>query len=518
MDKDSNQNHQFDRMMVAPRTGLLCLFLFCVNLYGALANFMNTVAFIIMDQPENSDLSALTYAHLDKALEDHGVKFPLTHKLHKDFDNTHGGWTYLTLFSEFLEIERPTPNWYVILHESSRVDVKLLEQLLSQHDHTEEVFIGKALTDPSRVIIHHFQGNMKFKFPDASAGIILSHGLVSDMAKYYKDSGEKIRGLPTDFSIDPEFEVAQAIYYRHVDSSDGTPVELTHSDMLCSNSNPEGDECAVWSWREKRPCLKKLDSADSLIPYLEKVSFAVKTCEKYHAKRLPVIKQTWAKATIHLDLASEKEDSTFGTKVFTGVTHNTEAGHCMKTEAIIKNFHERANVNGEELDWLVIADDDTILSVARLVRLLSCYDPSTPVALGQRYGFNVVSGSHGYDYPTGGAGMILSKALVAKMIDNKGHCECHRPDAPDDMHLGSCFGSLGVSLTHVDQMHQARPEDYHAEMLKDRGPISFHKFWETDPLRTYAKWFLPHDKDLIELLEKKGQKDGEKTPEAKDEL
>ena len=110
--------------------------------------------------------------------------------------------------------------------------------------------------------------------------------------------------------------------------------------------------------------------------------------------------------------------------------------------------------------------------------------------------------------------MIFSRALVAKMINSKGDCECHRPNVPDDMHLGSCFGSVGVMLTHSDQMHQARPEDYHAEMLKDRVPISFHKFWETDPLQTYTKWFLPHDKDLIELLEKKEQKarDGEKTP------
>ena len=91
----------------------------------------------------------------------------------------------------------------------------------------------------------------------------------------------------------------------------------------------------------------------------------------------------------------------FFVKVLTGITHNTERGHCMKTEAIIKDFHERTNINGQDLDWLVIADDDTILSVAKLVRLLGCHDPEKPVAIGQRYGFQVSNGERGYDYPTG---------------------------------------------------------------------------------------------------------------------
>lgn len=484
-----------------------------VNFYGALASILSTVAFIVMDQPANKDLASITYNKLNQALMEHGVEFPHVYKLHKDFDNIHGGWTYLSMLPQFMEIEDPQPKWFVVLHESSMVNVHQMERLIEGQDHTKELFIGKALTDPAHVIIHHFQSNMKFKFPDPSAGIIFSQALVRDMAQYFADSSQKIRGLPTDFSIDPEFELAQAIYYRHVDSSEGTPVELTHSDLLCTK---KGDDCAVWSWREERPCLKKMDSADSLLPHLKKVAFSVKTCEKYHAKRLPVIQQTWAKATINLDLVSEKEDATFGTKVLTGVTHNTEKGHCMKTEAIIKDFHERANVNGEELDWLVIADDDTILSVARLVRMLSCYDPTSPIAIGQRYGFSVTTGSYGYDYPTGGAGMVFSKGLVSQMV-KQSSCSCHRPDAPDDMLLGSCLGTLGVQLTHSDQMHQARPEDYNEQLLEGRVPISFHKFWETDPLGTYAKWFLPHDKALIQLVERaKGVE--ENIPEIKDEL
>ena len=73
------------------------------------------------------------------------------------------------------------------------------------------------------------QSDMGFKSPDASAGIIMSRRLVSDMAQHFADSNKNIRGLPRDFSIDPEFELAQAIYYRHVDNSDGNDL----SNILC---------------------------------------------------------------------------------------------------------------------------------------------------------------------------------------------------------------------------------------------------------------------------------------------
>lgn len=42
-------------------------------------------------------------------------------------------------------------------------------------------------------------------------------------------------------------------------------------------------------------------------------------------------------------------------------------------------------------EWLVIVDDDTILSVNKLLELLECYSRTNnePIAIGQRYGFRV---------------------------------------------------------------------------------------------------------------------------------
>ena len=55
-----------------------------------------------------------------------------------------------------------------------------------------------------------------------------------------------------------------------------------------------------------------------------------------------------------------------------GAAFNTVLGHCNKTEAILKHFAQNARKNNWK--WLVIADDDTILSVAKLMDAIQCYD------------------------------------------------------------------------------------------------------------------------------------------------
>lgn len=91
-------------------------------------------------------------------------------------------------------------------------------------------------------------------------------------------------------------------------------------------------------------------------------------------------------------------------------------------------------------------------SVSRFQRLLSCYDDSEDVALGERYGYNVHS-PRGYNYITGGGGMVFSRPLLKKLAAS-GACECPSLNTPDDMFLGICMASLGVPVTHSPFFHQ----------------------------------------------------------------
>ena len=57
---------------------------------------------------------------------------------------------------------------------------------------------------------------------------------------------------------------------------------------------------------------------------------------------------------------------------FTEAEVNTLVGHCNKTQSILKHFAKNARAN--DWKWLVIADDDTILSVSKLMDAIQCYD------------------------------------------------------------------------------------------------------------------------------------------------
>lgn len=67
------------------------------------------------------------------------------------------------------------------------------------------------------------------------------------------------------------------------------------------------------------------------------------------------------------------------------------------------------------IQWLVVADDDTLLSVTNLHRMLNCLPSSEKLIVGERYGYGFTSdGRGGYDYPTGGAGSVRFFVLVIK--------------------------------------------------------------------------------------------------------
>ncbi|KAH7959394.1 hypothetical protein HPB49_010802 [Dermacentor silvarum] len=211
----------------------------------------------------------------------------------------------------------------------------------------------------------------------------------------------------------------------------------------------------------------------------EALTVAVKTCSQFHKDRVPVIKATWAGDAHRVLFFSDVEDDRVPT-VTVGVA-NVERGHCAKTMAILRHVVS----HGLLARWLLVADDDTLISIPRLLDLLSCFDWEDDVALGERYGFGAATG-RGYDYLTGGSGMVFSRKTVERIINSP--CSCSKADSPDDMTLGVCLKQLGVPITHSPLFHQARPDDYSRQLLSHQRPISFHKFWMMDPFAAYRKW------------------------------
>uniref|UniRef100_A0A2K5EFN6 Beta-1,3-glucosyltransferase n=1 Tax=Aotus nancymaae TaxID=37293 RepID=A0A2K5EFN6_AOTNA len=366
----------------------------------------------------------------------------LLHQLAKQ----EGAWTILPLLPHFSVTYSRNSSWIFFCEEETRMQIPKLLETLRRYDSSKEWFLGKALHDEESTIIHHYafsENPTVFKYPDFAAGWALSIPLVNKLTKRLKSES-----LKSDFTIDLKHEIALYIW----DKGGGPP--LTPVPEFCTNG--VDSSCATTFHSFLPLCRQPVKKKDIFV--------AVKTCKKFHGDRIFFL---------------------------------TFLGHCGKTFAILERFLNRSQ---DKTAWLVIVDDDTLISISRLQHLLSCYDSSEPVFLGERYGYGL--GTGGYSYVTGGGGMVFSREAIRRLLASK--CRCYSNDAPDDMVLGMCFSGLGIPVTHSPLFHQARPVDYPKDYLSHQVPISFHKHWNIDPVKVYFTWLAPSEEDKAGQETQKG--------------
>ncbi|KAL7046074.1 hypothetical protein ACKWTF_002467 [Chironomus riparius] len=338
--------------------------------------------------------------------------------------------------------------------------------------------MGYSLYDREATIIHHFaffRNPQQFHFPYIRAGVAFSIPLLNRLANHLSLLSQQPKML-TDFTIDAAHELALFIW--NVDKN----LVLKSVPYFCSRF---GLECAIYAKEENIFCGNAIS--------LDKVLFAVKTCGKYHKERLPFIQKTWARFTIHLRFFSDIYDSTIPT-VPTGV-ENTERGHCEKSLKILRLILNEISKNStlKNIEFIVLADDDTLLSISSLSEYLGCFDKKEYMFLGERYGYNLFS--DGYSYITGGAGIVFNTKTIKKIVDS---CSCSSISSPDDMIIASCLKQLNIEAIHSSLFHQARFKDYSPEIL-ERSSISFHKFWQIDPFEVYENWFRKKDEEYYKI-------------------
>ena len=168
------------------------------------SHFLDRTTFVIMSQDAHEKTAEDSKQELRHVLGKIGVKEPNVVLLHKDLPS-HGGWTIFPLLDPLLEDYHDLIDWYVFLDEQSTIDPDIFMGALKKHNHRDYVFLGKALQDQESVIIHHYDQDFNFKYPDFSAGFVLSAILVKTMAKELKASNFDLKGFPKDFSIGMPF-------------------------------------------------------------------------------------------------------------------------------------------------------------------------------------------------------------------------------------------------------------------------------------------------------------------------
>ncbi|XP_012945126.1 beta-1,3-glucosyltransferase [Aplysia californica] len=446
--------------------GCLCGFCLCSEQVPSFRLEASQLVFVVLSQPNDYHVRQAEQfkKHFEEQLTDvHQRHRPSLYLTHSDFLDSPGAWTLFPLIEELTDKYKGRPySWVCVCEEDTRVNLARLTALLQRYDSSKEYFLGRELRDLQATIIHHFSfanNPGHFTYPDTRAGVLLSVGLIHSLRK--RLTSEK---LFSDFSIDPKHELALFVW------DNGKGSNLTHVQGFCSADESADPNC-VTTQRDKFP--------DCGAPVAEDELFvAVKTCHKFHESRVSVVKATWGKEAKVIEYYSEVEDASIPT-VDLGVP-NTERGHCGKTMAIIQRIMKSPRLSRPR--WVLIADDDTIIHLPRLRALLACYNFRQPVALGERYGYGQGRGG-GYDYITGGGGMVFSQPAIRLLSER---CGCYSDDSPDDMTLGRCLKSIGIPSTHSRYFHQARPDDYSPNYLANQLPVSFHKHWNNDPYKVYA--------------------------------
>ncbi|XP_054978743.1 beta-1,3-glucosyltransferase isoform X2 [Sorex araneus] len=422
---------------------------------------LKEIVFVIQSQsnPFHAKRADQLKKSILKQAADHTQECPSVLLLHQ-LAKQEGAWTILPLLPQFSATYSRNSSWIFFCEEETRIKIPELLETLRRYDPSKEWFLGKALHDEESTIIHHYafsESPTVFKYPDFAAGWALSIPLVNKLTKRLKSES-----LKSDFTIDLKHEIALYIW----DKGDGRP--LTPVPEFCTDAV---DTICATTFQSFLPrCGTPVKKEDIFV--------AVKTCKKFHADRIPIVKQTWEHQARLIEYYSDYAESSIPT-VDLGVP-NTERGHCGKTFAILERF---LNYSHDKIPWLVIVDDDTLISISRLQHLLSCYDASEPLFLGERYGYGL--GTGGYSYVTGGGGMVFSREAIKRLLSSK--CRCYSNDAPDDMVLGMCFSGLGIPATHSPLFHQVLKPHFawcillyaSCSFLQHVGPAS--KTWSQPP-------------------------------------
>ncbi|XP_014215611.1 beta-1,3-glucosyltransferase [Copidosoma floridanum] len=436
------------------------------------------LVFIILSQEESYNAAQAQLLETD-LIKQSSVLDKVPHKIILTHDlDVFGSWTIVPLIPYLASIN-VTAQWYVFCTENTVVRLSKLLKALGQYDVDiyRNLWVGHSLYDKEPTIIHHFaEHSKKFKYPNLQSGFAISKHLFNSLVKKAGDG--TVNSI--DFSVDVSYEFSKFVF------NESKSARLTHLPAFCIVAT---EDCATYP-RPFYPCDK--------LSAKQNVYVAVKTCTKFHKERLDIIRKLWIRHAEHAGFFTDQLDENLRDGI---VVPKTDQGHCAKTFAILK--YVAPILDERKLDWLLIVDDDTILSLSRLFQLLTCYNPENSVAIGERYGYRATK-IHGYDYLTGGAGVVLSTALVHKII-KPGVCNCPVETTPDDMFLfGVCLAHLGVKVTNSPLFHQARPSDYAEAYLASQEPISFHKFWMIEPEEVYEQWF--EDADLVMFSKNKARK------------
>ncbi|XP_043360316.1 beta-1,3-glucosyltransferase isoform X9 [Dermochelys coriacea] len=233
-----------------------------------------------------------------KQAEELGKELPRVLLIHQ-MDRHDGAWTILPLMHDFSASYGRNSSWIFFCEEDTRIQIVKLLETLRRFDKSKEWFLGKALYDEESTIIHHYafaENPTVFKFPDFAAGWALSIPLVNKLANKLKSEP-----LKSDFTIDLKHEIALYIWQK------GNGPHLTPVPEFCTDdlNSYKAVHCATMFSNFLPVCGDPVKKEDIFV--------AVKTCQKFHRDRIPIVKQTWESEAALVEYYSDYAETSIPT-------------------------------------------------------------------------------------------------------------------------------------------------------------------------------------------------------------
>lgn len=211
-----------------------------------------------------------------------------------------GFWTIIPYISHWLYRKgSKDAHWFVVAEPWTQIDVPIMRALLSYYDNSKPHFLGRAFQMRMGVItLQHDFRDLNIAWPDSS--FALSHGLM-ELFVEHSEAG----ALPKQkFFVTWERELAHSI-------RKATDVILTHLPAyFCThntivNNDKDNELCATTS-------LDKYQLRSSFNISYDDIVIFVKTTQDYHAQRLDILRNTWAKdkkKPVEIVFASDAKDA-----------------------------------------------------------------------------------------------------------------------------------------------------------------------------------------------------------------
>ena len=212
-----------------------------------------------------------------------------------------GFWAGTPFLYHWLETETKLDNaeWFVVIEPWTDVNVPALQALLGYFDSSQHHFLGRGLDMRRGVLtLHHEFQDLTFGWPDA--GLVMSRSLVRGVV-------DGLAGkMSQNFFVTWEREFA-----HNIRATTGTQLTSLGS-HFCDSHDPSfrssgNSVCATVA-------LNKYPFRASLGLSYDDIIIAVKTTLSYHAERLDILRNTWAKNTSHpveIIFASDGEDAEY---------------------------------------------------------------------------------------------------------------------------------------------------------------------------------------------------------------